>query len=476
MRALPERLKERLRALPNAPGVYFFRDRDRKTIYIGKALSIRKRVGGHFRNTGESNSKEGILLSQVDRVDFIETPTESDALLLEASLVKENLPKYNAMLKDDKSYPYLKITGEEYPRLLIVRERKADGSKYFGPYTDVWLLRQAVKRLRREYPLRTCRKLPKKVCLMYHIGQCGGPCEGKQDRGSYLAIVHELQKFLEGRRDALVRNLTRKMREYSSKREFEKAKIVFDEIRALSTVPSTGRGAEGATLVGAVKDAFGLPRPPARIECYDISNLFGKEAVGSMVVFGDGRPARSEYRRFRIREVAGIDDYESMREVMRRRFAKTPEEGWPAPDLVVIDGGKGHLAAAKGELDRMRVTVPILSIAKQHELVYQPGRENPYVLPPHSPALLVLRHLRDEAHRFAIQYHRKLHRKESLASLYGNLPGVGPATRAKLSKAGTPEEAIAMGAEKLARRAGLSERVAARVLDALASAGVKSQA
>src|SRR3989338_2925121 len=200
MKQIPKFLKERIHSLPLKPGVYLFLNREGAVIYIGKALSIKKRVGGHFRFFGESFSKEGKMLTEVSRINFIETPTEAEALLLEASLVKEKLPKYNQVLKDDKSYPFLKVTGEEYPRLLITRKRKADGSKYFGPYTDARLLREAVKMLRREFPLRTCKKFPKKVCLMYHLGLCGGPCEEKQAKADYLATVKELEAFLEGRR------------------------------------------------------------------------------------------------------------------------------------------------------------------------------------------------------------------------------------------------------------------------------------
>ncbi len=220
-RIIPDYLKKRIQELPGVPGVYFFKNREGNPVYIGKAVSIKKRVAGHFRYYGETFSKEGILLSQTTRVDFIETPSEAEALLLESSLVKQYAPRYNQELKDDKSYPYLKITDEEYPRLLIARGRKPDGAKYFGPYTDARLLRSAVKLLRKQFPLRTCKTIPKKVCLQYHIGLCHGPCEGFQTREAYLATVKELTGFLEGRRDAMVRSLSRRMKEYSSKKEFD---------------------------------------------------------------------------------------------------------------------------------------------------------------------------------------------------------------------------------------------------------------
>ncbi len=396
--------------MPSVPGVYLFLNRQRNVIYIGKARSLQKRVRGHFRFFGESFSKEGKMLSETSRIDFIETANESEALFLESSLVKEKLPKYNQELRDDKSYPFLKITGEEFPRLLIVRRRKSDGSRYFGPYTSATLLKEGVKMLRREFPLRTCKKLPKKVCLMFHLKLCGGPCEDKQNKADYLNTVRELEAFLGGRRSALVKSLSRRMKEHSKKHEYENAKILFDQIRALSSIPpGSARRKNPADVLYLMKETFELPCLPKRIEGFDISNLSGKEAVGSMVVFLDGAPARPEYRRFKIRTVVGIDDYRMMKEVVRRRYAGTLSEKTPLPDLVLIDGGKGHLAAAKEILDELGLdTLPVVSIAKQHEHLFFPGKLAPIILPQSSESLNLLRHLRDEAHRFAIQYHRKL--------------------------------------------------------------------
>lgn len=415
MSSTPEFLKKRVQELPLQPGVYFFLSREKHILYIGKARFIRKRVGGHFRFFGEV-SKEGRMLSEVRRIEFIETSNEAEALLLEASLVKENMPKYNQELKDDKSYPFLKVTAEEYPRLLIVRRRKPDGSKYFGPYTSAYLLRQAVKMLRREFPLRTCKKLPKKVCLMYHLRLCGGPCEAHQSRADYLAVVRELEAFLEGRRSAMVKNLSRRMKEHSHKKEYEEAKILYDEISALSVIPAArAKKVEPSDVLLLIKETLSLPKKPSRIEGFDISNTSGKEAVGSMVVFLDGVPARREYRRFRIKTVDGIDDYRMMKEVLRRRYAGSLSEKTPLPDLVLIDGGKGHLAASKEALDALELKdLPIVSIAKQHEHLFRPGRHGAIILPQNSPVLHLLQHLRDEAHRFAIRYHRGLRGKAAL--------------------------------------------------------------
>ena len=478
-RVLPEYLKRRLSEMPERPGVYLFKNREKEAIYIGKALSLKKRIAGHFRFFGSGFSKEALMLSQVVSIDILETSTEAEALLLESSLVKEQLPKYNQMLRDDKSYPFLKLTSEEYPRLLLVRIRKADGGKYFGPYTDVKLLRQAVKWLRREFPMRTCKKLPKKVCLMYHLKQCLGPCEDLQSKEDYSRTVKELEYFLEGRRDALVRSLAKRMKEASQKKEYEKAQAHFELMKALSSVPSRSKHKpEVSSVLEDFQKIFSLPALPHRIECYDISNIQGREPVGSMVVFQDGKPHRSEYRRFRVKTVKGIDDYRMMREVVGRSYRRRLEEKKPLPDLVVIDGGKGHLMAAKAELDEIGLKdLPLLSIAKEHEIIFSPLRERPYVLPAASPVLQRVRHLRDEAHRFAITFHRRLHRKEALVSGLDGIPGLGPKGRQKLlKKFGTMAKMREAGETALAEEAGLSRKAAAAVFQALRSETFKGRA
>ncbi|HXV18442.1 MAG TPA: excinuclease ABC subunit UvrC [Candidatus Omnitrophota bacterium] len=466
-------MKERIAALPTGPGVYLFLNREKIPVYIGKAVSIKKRVQSHFRYFGESFTKEGVMLAEVRAIQTIETPTEAEALLLEASLVKESQPRYNQELKDDKSYPFLKITSEEFPRLLVVRGRKGDGAKYFGPYTSAHLLKKAVTMLRRLFPMRTCQPIPKKVCLMYHIGQCKGPCVGEIGKSEYGEIVKELGYFLEGRRDAMVRSLTKRMKEHSARKEYEKAKLLYEEIRALSSI-RVPTPKPSVNVLEGLKDLFSLKAPPKRIEGFDISNISGKEAVGSMVVFIDARPARSEYRRFRIQTVKGIDDYEMMREVVRRRYARLLEEKAPLPDLVLIDGGKGHLGAAKGVLDELGLDrLPILSIAKQHEHLYSPAKPGPTVLPQSSPILQLFQHIRDEAHRFAITYHRRLHKKEAMISVLDGIPGVGPATRDRLiKKFGSAKQIARHSEEELSSRGGVRPGLAARILQELRRAGL----
>lgn len=420
-------LLPQIKKLPDSPGVYLMQDKRGAIIYIGKASSLKKRVGSYFHRH-LANDRTGLLVSQVKKIDVISTSSEAEALLLEASLVKQHRPKFNIDLKDDKSYPFLKITlGEEYPRLLVTRRKIADGSVYYGPFVEAGLLRQAVSILRRLFPMRTCHPILKRLCLMYHIGQCTGPCVGQMTQEAYLQIVRELMMFLDGRRTQLIQDLAKRMREHSGKREYEQAARLRDQIQALSTVKAVGRVKPGREVLSQLKEALSLPHLPRRIEAFDISNISGKQAVGSMVVFLDGKPARSEYRRFRIREVSGVDDYRMMREVVKRRYTRVLNERLVLPDLVVIDGGRGHLKSAKQELNLLNLNdLPVIGIAKEHEHLFSYHRASPYIFPQSSPILHLIQHLRDEAHRFAIQYHRLLRKKEQVLSELDEIEGVGP--------------------------------------------------
>ncbi len=463
-------LKAFIRTCPVTPGVYIIKDRAGVPVYIGKARNLKSRLQSHFGPEVHPEFKEMLIRREAVRIDLVRTATEAEALLLECSLIKNHQPKYNKLLKDDKSYPYLKITQETYPRLLVVRGRPSDGSRYYGPFTNVRLLRQAVAMLRRHFPMRTCEPMPAKVCLMYHIGQCPGPCAQHTDEAGYAASVKELCNFLDGKRDALTRSLARRMKEAAEKRQFELAKTYRDQMQALSAV-SAGRAshvvADRPSALQDLQRALGLSRFPSRIECFDISNNHGKNPVGSMVVMIDGRPQPSEYRRFKVRTVEGIDDYRMMREVVGRRYERLLNEQKPLPDLVMIDGGLGHLAAAKEELDRLNLAdLDVISIAKQHEYLYKPGRQLPFVLPPAAPALQMLRQLRDEAHRFAITFYRSLHRKDMQATELDGIPGVGPAKRTRLLKAFRTTGAIrGRSAAEIAQAAGLDARTAKAVED-----------
>jgi len=432
-----QQILQKIRTFPLSPGVYVIRGASGKPIYIGKARSLRSRLMSHFREGGTTEEVKGRLIrANAVEVDVIQTASEAEALLLEASLVKEHNPPYNKELKDDKSYPFLKITMEDdFPMLVVVRRRPSDGSLYFGPYTDAGLLRQAVSFLRRLFPMRTCPTLPKKVCLMYHIGQCLGPCVGEISKERYAEIVRDLVLFLQGKKSALVKQLEKRMKEAAAAHRFEDAKLFRDQIQVLSTVSVLRSKMSRVGVLEEMQRALALTLYPRRIEGFDISNFSGKNTVGSMVVFEDGAPKKSDYRHFKIRTVEGIDDYKSMQEMVRRRYERVLVEKAPLPDLIVIDGGRGHLAAAKQVLDELNLAdVDVISIAKQHEYLFKPGRPTPHILPQNSAVLQIIRHLRDEAHRFAIGHYRKLHRKVMQWSILDEIPGIGPKRKLKILK------------------------------------------
>jgi excinuclease ABC subunit C len=427
-------LKKKVEQIPNKPGVYLFKDKEGVIIYIGKAISIRKRLKSHFAK--DIYGKQKILIDNVCDIDFILTSDESTALLLEAALVRRYMPRYNVSLRDDKSYPRLKLTvNEEYPRLFITRKIKDDSALYFGPYTNAKLLRDGLKFMRRIFPLRTCLNFPKKECLNFHIGQCLAPCVDKDKKKEYLKVVEELKLFLDGEQDELLTFLTERMNKAAEGKDYEEAARLRDRIKALSLVSDTSAENEPAWLlpqkkarfhpsqqVEELRYALGLAKIPHTIEAFDVSNISGKEAVGSMVYFKDGKPDKNEYRKFRIRTVRVIDDYSMMREIVSRRYSRLLYEKQSLPDLIVIDGGKGHLAAAKKELRKLKLwDVAAISIAKGLDKIYVSEDKEPILLGKFEGALFLMQRIRDEAHRFAIGYHRLLRRKETAASELDNI-------------------------------------------------------
>lgn len=451
--------------LPQTPGVYLIKDASGTPVYIGKANSLKARVSCHFKS-GAMDPKTMLIQRDAAKVDVIQTASEAEALLLEASLVKEHSPKHNRELKDDKSYPFLKITmEEEFPRLLVVRGRPSDGSVYFGPFTSVYLLRQAVSLLRRLFPMRTCNPMPEKVCLMYHIGQCRGPCVKEIGRDDYGRMVKELVLFLQGKKAALLRILQSRMVESSKAKRYEEAQIFRDQIQALSTISVLRSPLNRVWVLEEMRDRFKLSAYPRRIEAFDVSNFTGKNPVASMVVFEDGAPKRSDYRKFKIRTVEWIDDYAAMREVVRRRYERLLAERQPLPDLILIDGGKTHLSAAKEVLDELNMNDrDIISIAKKHEHIFKPERQDPYILPQDSAVLQLIRHIRDEAHRFAITFYRKLHRKAVRWSALDDIPGVGKTRKAILMKTfGNVSKIREAGREKLSAVRGIDEKTAKNI-------------
>lgn len=410
-RRAPPPLLRRVSELPDQPGVYLFKDAAGAILYVGKALSLRKRVGSYFRNPADLSPRIARLVPRIADVETRTTASEAEALLLESQLIKRHQPKYNVAYRDDKSYPLLKLTDEPFPRLMATREKRRDSARYFGPYADAAALRQALQFLRRVFPLRTCRTFPKTPCLEYHLGQCLAPCAGYIDEAAYGRIVRDLVEFLDGKRDRLLRDLARRMAQASRDQRFEEAARLRDQIQALTSVIVAKEKSAQAGPLEQLQAALKLPALPRRIEAFDISNIFGRFAVGSMVCFQDGKPLKAHYRRFKIKTVEGSDDFRMMAEVIRRRYGGSLAPQLPAPDLVLVDGGKGQLSAALEALAGLHKTIPVVGLAKQHEELFLPGRATPIVLLPTSPVLHLVQHLRDEAHRFAITYHRKLRAK-----------------------------------------------------------------
>ncbi|NQT06282.1 MAG: excinuclease ABC subunit UvrC [Candidatus Omnitrophica bacterium] len=409
-------IKETIRKFPDSPGVYLMKDAKGRVIYVGKAGSLKKRVSSYFTKS-KRKARTVLLVSQIKDIDYIQTNSEAEALIYEASLIKSKRPKFNIELKDDKSYPYLKLTvNEKYPRLFITRRVEDDGAKYYGPYTNVKLLKQALSFIQTIFPFRTCGRLGRRLCINYHIAKCPGPCAGKIYKREYKRMVNELRLFLEGRRHRLVRTLSCHMEAASKSLNFEDALLIRNRIRALSTLVTKRRVPGPMDQVDELKFLLNLKRRPKRIEAFDISNIHGREAVGSMVAFYDGKPDKKNYRKFKIKTVNRIDDYKMMREVVRRRYRRLLEERRSLPDLIIIDGGRGHLSSAVKELKRLRINhIPAIGIAKEFEHIYTPKRPLPIILPKDSSVLQLIKRIRDEAHRFARRYHIALRRKKMFA-------------------------------------------------------------
>ncbi|MCX5678340.1 MAG: excinuclease ABC subunit UvrC [Candidatus Omnitrophica bacterium] len=409
-------IREKVRGLPVSPGVYIMKDSSGSVLYVGKAINLRKRASSYFYPHRALAERTRVMAGKVADIAYIGTSTEAEALIYENSLIKQLAPKYNVALKDDKSYPRLKLTmNEEFPRLLITRKKADDEALYYGPYTSAKLLREALVMLRRMFPLRTCVRMPKSVCLNYHIKQCPGPCAKKVDWKSYMDTVAELKLFLEGDRSALIKHLAGKMMEASKREDYEEAGRLKARIEALSSIKEKAISYLPREEVEELRDMLGIKGSIEIIEAFDVSNIMGEAAVGSMVYFYKGRPRKSEYRRFKIKNVTGVDDYSMMREIVRRRYSRLLNENKRLPDLILIDGGKGHLAAASVELTRLGLSdIPIIGLAKEFEHIYSKERPDPIILPRDSKALHLLERIRNEAHRFAITYHKHVRSRKIL--------------------------------------------------------------
>ncbi len=416
---MTDSLRAKIASLPLTSGVYLMKDASGAIIYIGKAVDLRRRVQSYFRGKADRLKTE-LLVANIADIETISTHSEAAALILEAALVKEHLPKYNIDLKDAKSYPHIEITGDKFPRVALVRfaraAQKKAGAQYFGPYVDAALVREALTLIRKIFPFRTCARLPKKACLYHDMGLCEAPCIGAVTPAEYRRGIRNITLVLKGRKDELYCDLKDTMERLAEAKDFEKAAKARDQLRAIGALYASSPDANYFKEAEQLERALHLPRRPERIEAIDISTTMGERAVGSLVSFVNGRPEKSRYRRFRIKEVEGMDDFRMIAEVVRRRYGRLQREGAAYPDLIVIDGGKGQLAAARDELKKLDIGIPLISLAKREEEVFLPDKRQPVVLSRDSLALKLLQRLRDEAHRFALAYHRNLRAKKMLGA------------------------------------------------------------
>ena len=615
----------RLAAIPETPGVYTMKDARDRVLYVGKASNLRNRVGYYFGSPAGLPPKVRAMASRIADYEFIVTHSSAEALILENTLIKKHKPPFNVRLKDDKTYPYLKIDlAEDFPQVYITRRVYNDGARYFGPFATAGSVRKTMDLLKRLFPYRSCTKAitgaDPRPCLEYYINRCCAPCIGAVDREEYRKVIQQVVMFMEGKTEVVVEDLRRRMEAASDKLEFERAAVLRDQMRSVHRVSEEQRikvdttdtydadvvalaGEEGETRVevffirrgrlmgrdhfimeGAqddepahvmaqfikqfyqsasyvprrilvqhpleeqeqieqwlrqvkgkavtlfcpqrgkhhqlvqmvaenasqglsqsrakwlsdadathqalmqLQEELHLPGPPHRIECYDISNIQGSNSVGSMVTFEEGAPRTAHYRRFRIKGVEGVDDYSSMQEVLRRRFKRLAElkgkagphptegphsasdESWGiVPDLVIIDGGKGHLGAALEVFLEMGIDfIPLSSLAKENEWIFLPHTPEPVVLPRNSHALYLVQRIRDEAHRFAITYHRNLRSKRSTVSAIDMVTGIGPKRKRMLMRRfGTLKGIKEAPLEEIAAVPGMTRSLAARLKESL---------
>lgn len=461
-------IKEKVRLLPASPGVYIMKGPAGDVLYVGKAINLRKRVSSYFYPHRALGARIALMVGKISDIAHFSTATEAEALIYENSLIKQLRPRYNVALKDDKSYPRLKLTvNEKFPRLMITRKISGDGAAYYGPYTSAKLLKEALVILRKMFPLRTCVKLPGKVCLNYHIMQCTGPCAGRITEAGYRDIVSELKLFLEGNRHALIRHLTAKMLEASGREDFEEALRLKNRIEALSSMSEKAVSYIPRDEVDELRDVLGIKDKVECIEAFDVANIMGQDAVGSMVQFYKGKPRKSQYRRFLVKTVAGSDDYSMMREIVSRRYARLTEENGALPDLILIDGGKAHMSAASDELDKLGLSgIPVIGIAKEFEHLYPKGSQRPVILPRDSKSLHLLERIRDEAHRFANDFHRSVRRKRITLSELDGIDGVGAARKTLLMKRFGSVEGIRKAShEEIAGVRGIGDGLARRIAE-----------
>lgn len=613
MPANTRRFSTRLAAVPLEPGVYLHRDAGGKVLYVGKSASLRDRLRSYFGSKKNLDPKSVELVSRIDDFEYIVTASEQEALLLENSLIKEHKPKYNIRLKDDKTYPYIKVDlAEDFPRIYVTRRTANDGARYFGPFASAGSVRKTLDLLKRLFPYRSCTKTitgnDSRPCLEYHIKRCVAPCTGYASKNDYSEVIAQVVMFLEGNTKEIVSDLKTTMLEASDNLEFERAGALRDRLKAIEKVYEgqnvVGLGREELDVIGAayggeeawveiffirqgkligrdhftmsgtreedgqeilgrfieqfyssashvprkilvpesitdkevvagwletkrkgpveinvpqrgakrrliemvttnaaqgleqlklkwisdstrmetamseLQEELNLPRSPKRIECYDVSHIQGTNTVASMSVFQDGKPLSSNYRRFKIKSHDGNDDFASMREVLSRRFKrlKNARDGGEenasfaaAPDLVLIDGGKGQLSSAVEVMLHLGLQdIQLASIAKREEEIFLPHAAEPVIMPKNSQGLFLLQRARDEAHRFAVTFHRNLRGKSSVKSALDLVPGIGPKRRKMLIRSFGSVKGIREASEdQLAAAPGMTAKVARQIKEHL---------
>jgi len=472
---------KQLRDLPHRPGVYLFRDRFHRVIYVGKAKDLHRRVGQYFHPSRRMGAdlKTRALLESIAELETHGVKSEPEAILLEGRLIKEYRPRYNVSFRDDKRFLMVRVDMDEpFPKFQTTRMKREDKARYFGPFAHSGALRQTLSLMRRKFGLRSCRpEVPGerdyRHCLDHVIKNCSAPCVGRISREEYGERVKQACEFLEGKTQEMREDLKAAMKKAAERRDFEKAASLRNLVEDLkkTTRPAKRFFRDLPTTVvperdlEILRDVLGLMAVPARIECFDISNISDTHSVASMVVFRDGRPSRPAYRRYRIQGVAGQDDVGCMAEVIRRRCARWKSEGSTPPDLIVVDGGKGQLGAAVRELrEGGWAEVPAIGLAKQNEEIFRPGRPDPIVLPKENGAIRLLQRVRDEAHRVANGYHQLLMKKRMEMSELDSIPGVsGVRKRALLKKFGSVVRVAKATVVQLAEVEGVGEKVAGAI-------------
>ncbi|HJP96387.1 MAG TPA: excinuclease ABC subunit UvrC [Candidatus Saccharimonadales bacterium] len=460
---MTDALAAKLKTLPNQPGVYFHKDANGDIIYIGKAAVLKNRVRQYFQKSRRRDPKTEALVAEIIDTDWVTVESELDALFLEAELVRRYLPRYNILLRDDKSSTYVRINYDDpYPSISFTRQPLDDKAHYFGPFFNGGEVKRALRFLRRVFPYSThVGVIPKRACLQYHLGLCPGLEEHKTPLNEYRANLRKLMQYLRGEREKVVEKMQSDMQKAAKKQDFEKAAELRNQYYALKALSkqivfsdkefldiSKDRGLQG------LADLLGLKNEPRRIEGYDISHMQGTDNVASMVVFTNGIPDKANYRKFKMR-IPGNNDFAHMHEAITRRCSEKNVKAWGLPDLFLIDGGKGQVAAAIRARDELGIKRPMVGLAKreeeivvhleksqvnvskielhkQHAIVNESEDFLMILLPKDSDIVKLLQRVRDESHRFAVSYHSVLKGKRQVASLLDDIPGVGPATRKKL--------------------------------------------